>query len=530
MIPRFPRPLSDTPAPADLARAYAELERAHRIGVASPLKMEYGPFGTQILVDQGALGTIIEEYTSGTIGITNPITTTINVNSGGIFEYNTGSSVNYNTGSVVTYDAGSTLTINTTAYILTLRKGQLTDTITTNQTAYTPLAAFQWLWSVTVDSLLVHGIDGAGRTAGDWYEITNLGPYAITLKHLSGTADAQDRLHICGEEDLLLGIYCSVFIQWVASLNSNNGGWVVWPCGCTGEYDYVKTFDDETLSGSIDTIPPPLTGFWWRLAVSGNLEWEGLDNAAAPEGTWYEVTNVGSGSLVFRHLDGAAGAGTQFYTHTAADAYIAQYESAFLQRINDGTRNGWLVSKLGTRYQMSITRDMDGLMLVNDEANPGNSEYYGTNTAGTKGFYPLWAFIPKTADETVNNSDVLQDDDVLQFAVSNGVTYCVRMSVFFAADFSADFKFSLAGPAITAAHIRYQSVYGTTGSFGILNALGGTASITGSGGTAEGHIWIEATFTPSAGGTFKLQWAQNTAHASNATVYKGSYLEWRVAS
>jgi hypothetical protein len=266
--------------------------------------------------------------------------------------------------------------------------------------------------------------------------------------------------------------------------------------------------------------------------VSGDREWEGLDYAAAAEGTWIEVTNVGSGSLVFRHLDGSAGAGTQFYTHTAADTYIAQYETAYLQRINDGTRNGWLVTKLGTRYQMSITRDMNGLMLVNDETSPGNSEYYGTNASGTKGFYPLpvWNFIPKTADETVNNSDVLQDDDVLQFAVSNGVTYCVRLSVFFAADFSADFKFSLAGPAITAAHIRYQSVYGTTGSFGILNALGGTASITGSGGTAEGHIWIEATFTPSAGGTFKLQWAQNTAHVSNTTVYKGSYLEWRVAS
>jgi len=39
--------------------------------------------------------------------------------------------------------------------------------------------------------------------------------------------------------------------------------------------------------------------------------------------------------------------------------------------------------------QMSITSDASGLKLVNDEASPGNSEYYGTNSGGTKGYHAL---------------------------------------------------------------------------------------------------------------------------------------------
>lgn len=41
------------------------------------------------------------------------------------------------------------------------------------------------------------------------------------------------------------------------------------------------------------------------------------------------------------------------------------------------------------RTQMSIGSDASGIKLSGDEASPGNSKYYGTNGAGTKGFYVL---------------------------------------------------------------------------------------------------------------------------------------------
>lgn len=44
---------------------------------------------------------------------------------------------------------------------------------------------------------------------------------------------------------------------------------------------------------------------------------------------------------------------------------------------------------VSTRQKNSIEVDANELQLVGDEASPGNSEYYGTDSGGNKGFYPL---------------------------------------------------------------------------------------------------------------------------------------------
>jgi len=43
--------------------------------------------------------------------------------------------------------------------------------------------------------------------------------------------------------------------------------------------------------------------------------------------------------------------------------------------------------------QMSITSDASGVKLSGDEASPGSLEYYGTNNAGTKGYYPINSYV-----------------------------------------------------------------------------------------------------------------------------------------
>lgn len=45
--------------------------------------------------------------------------------------------------------------------------------------------------------------------------------------------------------------------------------------------------------------------------------------------------------------------------------------------------------RLDVTAQMSVEVDEVGVRLVNDEATPGNSEYYGTSAAGVKGYHPL---------------------------------------------------------------------------------------------------------------------------------------------
>jgi len=45
--------------------------------------------------------------------------------------------------------------------------------------------------------------------------------------------------------------------------------------------------------------------------------------------------------------------------------------------------------KADVKKQMSVDSDASGVKLVNDAASPGNTQYYGTNGAGTKGWFSL---------------------------------------------------------------------------------------------------------------------------------------------
>lgn len=58
-----------------------------------------------------------------------------------------------------------------------------------------------------------------------------------------------------------------------------------------------------------------------------------------------------------------------------------------------------------TIQQMSITADASGLKLVNDATTPGASQYYGTNSGGTKGFFALPSATPGGADTQVQFND-----------------------------------------------------------------------------------------------------------------------------
>ena len=58
-------------------------------------------------------------------------------------------------------------------------------------------------------------------------------------------------------------------------------------------------------------------------------------------------------------------------------------------------------AKANAVTQMSVTSDASGLKLSGDEASPGNSEYYGTNSGGTKGFHSLPSALSRVAAESV---------------------------------------------------------------------------------------------------------------------------------
>jgi len=140
---------------------------------------------------------------------------------------------------------------------------------------------------------------------------------------------------------------------------------------------------------------------------------------------------------------------------------------------------------------------------------------------------PLFAY--KTADESVNSGTTgttLQDDDHLFLSVAANTRYLVECFFAWTSPVAADFKFTFTTPvgvagmwtalnptlasAVSAPYTGSLS-WGSTGTFEGFN-LDMFARVNGIlvvGGTA---------------GTLRLQWAQNTANASNTTVRQYSWL------
>jgi len=131
--------------------------------------------------------------------------------------------------------------------------------------------------------------------------------------------------------------------------------------------------------------------------------------------------------------------------------------------------------------------------------------------------------VPKTTDETVSNSAVLQADNELTFPVVAGAVYTVEAhlhAVFGAGHISVGFS----GPATNFASIRAQLV-----GDGHQPAMGATSSLaTGIplvvSSPVQGMLEVDAAFSFSESGTLSLIWAQNTSDAAATTVKAGSFL------
>ncbi len=148
----------------------------------------------------------------------------------------------------------------------------------------------------------------------------------------------------------------------------------------------------------------------------------------------------------------------------------------------------------------------------------------------TLGISP-WTTVVKTADETVNNSNTLQDDNELTFAGTNGGTYAVKFVLNIlqndaAADFKVDFN-SLAGNTSWFS-CRWQlfDIGGVVLS-DVENAGADTDMSMTSASASQQFVEITLNFTLSAGANCTLRWSQNTATVADTVVKKGSYLEYK---
>lgn len=142
--------------------------------------------------------------------------------------------------------------------------------------------------------------------------------------------------------------------------------------------------------------------------------------------------------------------------------------------------------------------------------------------------------VVKAADEVVNNSATLQDDNHFTgLSIGAGEVWMVKLVLIVTSNASADFKFKLLGSGTGSA--QYITTFlpqaGVAWQYWRGSGTDPVVAITVS--TALYLDTVEATILLDNTGllaqTFKLQWAQNSAHVSDTTVSAASCMAaWRI--
>lgn len=131
--------------------------------------------------------------------------------------------------------------------------------------------------------------------------------------------------------------------------------------------------------------------------------------------------------------------------------------------------------------------------------------------------------IQKPADETVNNTILLQNDDNLTFAIWANETWIGEILVDYTSPVAQDIRFALTAPA--GATCVYSVMDYDEGNVAVANTACPTAVImTTESATDESALISFSVVNGGTAGNVTLQWAQWTAAVANTTVHDGSYL------
>lgn len=137
------------------------------------------------------------------------------------------------------------------------------------------------------------------------------------------------------------------------------------------------------------------------------------------------------------------------------------------------------------------------------------------------------------ADQVISATTVLADVTGLTFTVGAGVTLKFVLRLFVSATGTGGYKAQLNGTATATAFIARSTMMKETAlqftSSDRITALPTSQVQVNAGGTEDMYIEITGTITVNAGGTFKLQFAQNTANGTT-TIRRGSTFELQIVS
>ncbi len=266
----------------------------------------------------------------------------------------------------------------------------------------------------------------------------------------------------------------------------------------------------------------------WATKVIDSLRYlKGLDGAV----TLSDALILPDGACYYVHLPGLTT--TQRDALTATAGMIIYNTTTTAVNVYE---NGAWVSRTDLS-KMVIASQAQGDIFYASSATAiarlgAGTSGYALKTQGANA-NPVWAAgfpvsVVKTSDETVNNSDTLQNDDALLLAVGISQKWAFTLFVIYSTGAIPDFKWQLTVP--TNGAVR-----------GVRSTAIGESS-TGAGGTSAPSIAAASAYVEphhsTAGillvtgiyiggdtaGNMTLQWAQNTAEVSNTKVLANSYL------
>ncbi|MGY6019602.1 hypothetical protein [Streptomyces spinosirectus] len=145
-------------------------------------------------------------------------------------------------------------------------------------------------------------------------------------------------------------------------------------------------------------------------------------------------------------------------------------------------------------------------------------------------------YIAKTADETVNSSTTLQNDDHLVLPVVANAVYVFALDLYMteSTDFVGDFKMSFTCPTGATFDMHGSGAHitdlgsGTSSNgewIGKLATSSAAASLSFGVGTGLTSVRVYGRLVMSStAGNFQMQWAQNASDATGTTLKAGSYM------
>jgi hypothetical protein len=208
---------------------------------------------------------------------------------------------------------------------------------------------------------------------------------------------------------------------------------------------------------------------------------------------------------------------------TSTSAGLLRHEAGGLEFDASAITTGGMIKGDSSGVMEILAKGAGNTILT---MNAGATDFAWVASAGGA------TLVGKTSAETVNNSSTMQDDDTLKFTGAADTNYTITGSILYQSNATADFKWQLEVPGSSTADFGAPmlTVGGVSSWAG--REQGVAVETLGAGVTFPyvGSIFMGTVRMDGSGGEVVIQWAQNTANASNTQVLPGAWITYEEIS